>query len=352
MKAYTNSAIALSFVSLSASLLLAQVGNAQNSPPSQAQQQAAAKPLRVVNRIAAIVNGRPITSSEVRARLAPIARELNMLHPSGGTDFIKALVAAKNHIIQELIERELVMFEFVNKGYMIPEASIMEEVNNRILLRFGGDRDKFIQGLRQSGRSFAEFKRNIRKEMSVSAIRSSKYEYGVPPTPDELRDEYNRTKRNYRDITKDCVMFEKIYIPMGAGNANISPEQQLMLAQQIANNLRVGEMKFSDAAKQYSQDVHAENGGKWPKMARLDLAVEFASIVFDAEIGKIIGPLFDSNGFTIVKVNRHIESSPPALSDEKVKLMVESSVSRTKSELRYRAWIKELRKHAVIRVFI
>ena len=42
---------------------------------------AKAEPTRVVNRVAAVVNGRPITSSEVRARLGPYVNELMMLYP-------------------------------------------------------------------------------------------------------------------------------------------------------------------------------------------------------------------------------------------------------------------------------
>lgn len=350
MKAFTYSAFALSLFSLS----IAQ-GQGDNAPNAQAKQnQQAPKPqaLRVVNRIAATVNGRPITSSEVRARLGPIARELSMLHPNGSSEVAKALIVAKKDIIQELIERELVMFEFATLGYHIPETNITAEINNRILMRFGGDRDKFILGLHQSGLSFAEFKSNIRKELSVGAIRSSKYEHGIPPTPDELREEYNRTKSIYRDVTKDRVRYDKIYIPSRTGDPNVSPEQQLQLAQQLAKELRAGEIKFSDAAKQFSLDTYAAEGGRWPAMSRLDLAPEFASIVFDAELGKVIGPLLDASGFTIVKVNRHIESSPPSLEDAKVKVLVDASVRRTKSELRYREWLKEIRKHAVIRIFI
>lgn len=350
MKAFTYSAFALSL--FSSSLALSQGDNAANASAQEDSQEPKAQALRVVNRVAASVNGRPITSSEVRARLSPIARELSMLHPSRGSEFSKALIDAKKHIIQELIERELIMFEFVTLGYHIPETNIVTEINNRILMRYGGDRDKFIQVLRQGGISFSEYKESVRKEMSVSAIRGSKYEYGVIPTPDELRDEYNRTKSIYRDVTKDRVSYDKIYIPSGTGDPNVTPEQQMQHAQQVAKELRIGGITFADAAKQFSRDTYAAEGGKWPLMARFDLAPEFASIVFDAEVGKIIGPLLDASGFTILKVNRHILSAPPSLEDAKVKAMVEASARRTKSEIRYREWLKEIRKHAVIRVFI
>ena len=75
----------------------------------------------VVNRVAATVNGRPITSSEVRARLGPYFRELMMLYPRQGPRFNSELVKAKKAVLSELIDRELVLSEFETKGYMLKD---------------------------------------------------------------------------------------------------------------------------------------------------------------------------------------------------------------------------------------
>ena len=66
-----------------------------------------AQAAQIVNRVAATVNGRPITSNEVRARLDPYLRELIMLYPKQGPRFNAELVKAKKAVINELIEREL-----------------------------------------------------------------------------------------------------------------------------------------------------------------------------------------------------------------------------------------------------
>ena len=94
----------------------------------------------VVNRIAATVNGRPITASEVRMRLAPYFRELSLLYPQQGPRFNSELVKAKKEVLNELIERELVLSDFETKGYIMKDDNIEQEINRRILVGFNGDR--------------------------------------------------------------------------------------------------------------------------------------------------------------------------------------------------------------------
>ncbi len=329
-------------------------------PIAEAQQDGArsssrAKSNRIVNRIAATVNGRPITSSEVRARLAPYMRELMVLYPRQGPRFTAELVKAKKQVLSELIERELVLSEFETKGYAMPDTHVEDEINRRILTQFNGDRDAFLNGLRKSGMSLSEYRESVRKEITVAAMRSSRYERDIPPTPDEIRAEYAASKSDFRDITKDSIRYEKIFIPaVVEEDPTISPEQQFELAREVARRIEKKEISFAEAARTYSRDRYAEQGGAWPFIRRDELAVEFANVVFSLEKGKVMGPLMDQNGagFTIVRVLETRLAPAPPLSRKDVKEQVDDAVRRKKSEKRYREWVNRLRERAVIRTFI
>ncbi len=308
-------------------------------------------PARIANRIAATVNGRPITSSELRARLAPFLRELMILHPRQGTEFSKALLEAKNKVMDELIERELVISEFESQGFLMPEQQIDEEINNRVLNQFGGNRDELLKYLRATGQSFATYRESMRNEMIVGAMRSSRYEYHIPPTPDEITEEYNKTKRDYRDVSKDKVRFSKIFIPMKNldEDVNVSLQGNYEEAVRIRKMIDSGEISFSEAAKNYSADMKASEGGKWPQITRGELAPDFAGIVFNAKEGELIGPLFDPSGFTIVKVESIKDAAAPSLADPEVREKVDAAARRRKSETNYRIWVERLKKDAIIR---
>ena len=310
----------------------------------------AAEGAQVVNRIAATVNGRPITSSEVRARLGPYLRELIMLYPKQGPRFNAELIKAKKAVIEDLIERELVLSEFESRGYMMPETAIDEEINRRILYQFNGQRALLLETLRQSGMTYSDYRDSIRKETTVAAMRSSRYDRGIPPTPDEIQAEYEATKSDYRDITQDSIVYEKIFIPSAIPGEEATPEQLYGLALEVRRQLDSKEISFADAARRYSRDMHAQDGGQWPAIKRQDLAVEFSNIVFSAEPGTIVGPLLDPAGFTIVRVRSKTLAPAPPLS--KVKEMVDDSVRRKQSEKRYREWIERLKAKAVVRTFI
>lgn len=313
----------------------------------------AAPKAAVVNRIAATVNGRPITSSEVRARLAPYFRELMLLYPRQGPRFNSELVAAKKAVLNDLIERELVLSDFSTKGFSIKEDQVEEEINRRILMQYNGNRSEFLDNLRKSGMNYTEYRDSVKKEITVSAMRGMRYERGIPPTPDEINEEYAATSAEYRDIMKDRISYSKIFIPaMDPDDPMMGPEERYKLAVALRADLEKGKISFADAARKYSRDMYAEEGGKWPSLQRNELAVEFANVVFAAQPGQLVGPLLDPAGFTIVKVHSRKLATAPALTEGDVKQKVDDAVRRKKSERRYRQWVDRLRDKAVIRTFI
>ncbi len=343
----------MKYLSRSVALLLAIFCLCPCEADAQGSKSARPKTPRIVNRVAATVNGRPITSSEVRARLAPYVRELSMLYPRQGPRFNAELLKAKKAVLNELIERELVLCEFETAGLMIPEGAVNEEINRRVLTMFNGNRDNLLDNLRKSGMTFSEYRDSVRRELTVMAMRNSRYERGIPPTPDEIRAEYQATKSDYRDMTNDSIRYDKIFIPAeNPDDPNATPEMQFVLAEQVAKAIQSGEISFEDAARQYSKDMHAQDGGKWPYIKRKDLAVEFANIVFSLPHGKLTGPLVDRMGFTIVRVTGKRLAPAPSLNAPGIKERVDDSVRRKNNERRYRAWVERLREKAIIRTYI
>ncbi len=336
-------------------LLLAAMLSCAEARQENADGASQAKASHVVNRIAATVNGRPITSSEVRARLSPYLRELMVLYPQQGPRFTAELVKAKKQVLSELIDRELVLSEFESKGFMMKDDQVDDEISRRILVQFNGDRNAFLDGLRKSGMTYGEYRDSVRKEITVAAMRSSRYERDIPPTPDEIRAEYAASKADFRDITKDSIRYEKIFIPvMDEDDPTATPEQQFELAREVAQMIETGKMSFAEAARTYSRDRHAAQGGQWPFIRRDELAVEFANVVFSLPKGKLMGPLMDQSGagFTIVRVQEQRLAPAPPLSRKEVKDQVDDAVRRKQSEKRYREWVERLRSRAIIRTFI
>jgi len=304
------------------------------------------KEVREINGIAATVNGCVITKKEVAFALAPIMAELRAQFPRRGPEFEKRIKESYDKVLDDFIDRELVMSEFKTQGGKIRGNAVDEEIQRQIRERSNGDAAKFRDDLARSAMTMESFRTMTERQMIVQAMRASKFSDTAPPLPFEIQKEYEETKLKIRDITGDKMTFLKIYIPaVDPKNPISTPESQLDLADNIVKQLKEGS-NFEELAKIHSRDAYAEKGGKQENVSRTDLAPEIAALMMDPPEGTIIGPLMDPRGLTIVKVLQKVYGPVPALSE--VHDQIEQRVARQKSAARYERWIKSLRDKGMI----
>lgn len=322
--------------------------------PSVSAQQAPQAPQPVqpsgpieVNGIAAKVNGKVVTKNEVSFMLAPRYAQLATQYPRRGPQFEAEFKEAKASIIQELIDREIIMDEFKQLGASIKPNIIDEEIKRQMRDLYNGDETKFREELKRSRLTMPGYREMTREKMIVQAMRSQQFADAPPPLPGEVQKEYNEVKSTLRDVSKDVISFQKIFIAASdPTNPIATPESQLSLAESIAKQLADGG-DFTELAKTHSKDAFAEQGGVQENVPRTDLSAEFAAIIFDAPVGKIVGPLLDPQGFTIVKPTK-IDLGPPPPLDENLRKMIEERVQRKKTSAQYERWIEGKRKRAMI----
>jgi len=302
-----------------------------------------------VNGIAAKVNGRVITKNQVSFMLAPVYAQLATQFPRRGPQFESKFKESRDNIIQELIDRQIILDEFKQMGAVIKPNVIDDEIKRQMRELYNGDETKFREELKRSRLTMEGYREMTREKMVVQAMRQQKFADAPPPLPNEVQKEYNEIKSTLRDTSKDVITFQKIFIPASdPGNPLATPDTQLALAEDIARQLAAGK-DFAELAKSYSKDAFAEDGGLQKDVPRIDLSPEFAAIVFDTPVGKIIGPLLDLQGFTIVKpIKIDLGPAPPLNGD--VRKMIEQQVSKKKTSVEYERWMEGLRKRAMIKI--
>lgn len=301
-----------------------------------------------VNAIAAKVNGRVITVNQVNFLLAPTFAQLVTQYPRRGPQFDAEFKEARDNIMQELIDREIILDEFKQMGASIRPHIVDEEVKRQIRELFGGDETKFREELKRSRLTMEGFRQMTQEKMVVQSMRAQQFTDAPPPLPSEVRDEFQSIRNELRDKSLDKIDFQKIFIPgTDPQNPATTPESQLDLAEQIAKQIREG-ADFAELARTHSRDAYATEGGVQLEVARLDLSPEFAAIIIDAPIGKVIGPLLDPAGYTIVQP---LKLHPgPVPSFESVREQVEERVRRKKTSAQYDRWIESRRKRAMIEI--
>lgn len=303
-----------------------------------------------INGIAAIVNGRVITKNKVGFMLAPIFAQLAAQYPRRGAEFERQVLEARSKILQELIDREIIISEFKElekKGANLPDHVVDKEIDRQILANYGGDEQKFQEELKRARMTRDGYRKMTREQLIVQAMRAEHFSDAPPPLPGEIAKEYSEMKDKLRDTTQDKISFQKIFLPrQDAQNPLATPETQLALAEQLVADIKAG-ADFAELAKKHSRDAFAEQGGLQENLPRTDLATEFASILFAGKKGEILGPLEDPAGFTVVKIAEIFPGPAPAL--DEVREMVEERVRTKKSSVDYEKWMESKRRSAVIK---
>jgi len=335
-----NSRFALPLAILSTAIFSPGI-SAQLAPP-----QRPSGPVEV-NGIAGKVNGRVITNNQVSFMLAPVFGQLAAQYPRRGPQFEAKFNEAKSNIIQELVDRQIILDEFKQLGAYIKPNLIDDEVKRQIRELYNGDEVKFREELKRSRLTMEGYRSMTKEKMVVQSMRAQQFADAPPPLPNEVQKEYGEIKGTLRDVSKDVISFQKIFIPASdPQNPLVTPDTQLTLAEDLAKQLAEGK-DFAELAKIHSKDAFADDGGIQNDVPRPDLSPEFAAILFDSPIGKVVGPMMDPQGFTLVKPLKIVLGPSPPL-DAKVREMVEERVRKKKTSQQYDRWIESKRKRAMI----
>ena len=298
---------------------------------------------REVNATAAIVNGGVVTESEIRLLLG--GAEAMLRSEYQGETLKKKLAEAREKVLQDLIDREVLLTEFNRMGGQIKEQVVDDEINRVIRLEYKGDEKKFNAYLARMGVTNRKFRELTRKRLIVSVMRSQVTRNVGPSTPEEVRAEYNKMVAKMRDQT-GRVKMSKIFIPRVSETG--TPAQQQELAKEIRTKLTQG-ADFASLARQYSRDAMASSGGSWDVMDRKFLKKEIGDAAFATPVGGLSPVVEDETGFHIIKVEAKEGGKVPSFEElrDQATRMVEVS---KRAEL-YEKYISELRKKAVIRKF-
>ena len=77
----------------------------------------------------------------------------------------------------------------------------------------------------------------------------------------------------------------------------------------IMSEIKMGNKSFEDAALEYSTCPSKENGGDLGEFGRGQMVKEFEEAAFNAEIGKVVGPVATQFGYHLILVENKNEAS-------------------------------------------
>lgn len=308
------------------------------SQPARAQ----AEEPRIIDGIAAIVNGEVITYSQVRQLIGPRERMLRQQYT--GEDYRKKLEEAEKEALQDLIDRELIVQSFKKEKYALPEYFVEQRMNDIIRENFGGDRNTFMKMLEAQNFSLSEFKKNEFEKIIVSAMRGKNVNPNMVASPTRIAEYYKKHREEFS--SKAEVKLRMIMIPSRSAEGNAA--SQKALAEEILGKLKGG-ADFAGMAQIYSEDSTRDLGGDWGWIERQTLAGPLEEVAFNLPVGKVSKMIELGGNYYIIKVDEKRGGVTKPLAQ--VRDEVEKKLRQEDAQRMQENWLAGLRQKATIRTF-
>lgn len=297
---------------------------------------------RIIDGIAAVVNGDIITFSQVRLLAAPKERLLRTQFR--GEELQKKIEEARHGALKDLIDRQLIVQSFRKEKFEIPEHFVDEHINDIIREDFGGDRNTFIKTLQAQNYSLSEFKKNEMEKIIVSAMRSKNVKKMTTISPTKVMEYYKEHKAEF--TSKEQVKVRLIMIPTHAAEGNQAAQKAI--AEEILGKLADG-APFDRMAQMYSEDASRDNGGDWGWIERKTLAPELEKVAFNLPPGRVSHVIELGTNFYILKVEEKKGGDAPSFA--KLRPEIEKKLIQEEELRQQELWLAGLREKAYIRTF-
>ena len=272
------------------------------------------------NSVAIRVNDAVITQKEFKDDYTRIKNAQFKNAPSEiKKDSSYPALVIKDRLVNDLIVRKLLNKEFEKRNITVTEDEITSK-KNIIILQIGSE-EKFKNILKENNITDERLHRDLSDEVRMDKLVES-LNLGKVSEKD-VEKYYNANKKNFeapervhcyhilidtnKDSIKRKIVDEDKEAKLSSADIDSRAEKQAKeneaLVQKVLKEAKLNPKKFSQLAKQYSQDTaSAEKGGDLGFTPRGQFVPEFEKVAFSTKVGTISEPVKTQYGTHIIYV--------------------------------------------------
>jgi peptidyl-prolyl cis-trans isomerase SurA len=296
----------------------------------------------LVNGIKAVVHTSVITRAEVESDVLLLANEYQRLYVGQPAVFNQKIEAAFKESLDQSIERQLILRDFISSGYNLPESVIDEVVQREIKGSFG-DRATLTKTLQARGITYEKWRQQARERFLVNQLRLKNIYQETVISPYKIENYYNEHKTTYQ--VEDQVKLRMITLNKGDEDET---EAARGLAQEILVKLKAG-AAFSEMATIYSQGAQRSQGGDWGWAERKTLRSELADVAFKLKPGELSEVVETPQALFIMLVeDQRLSHSRPIA---EVREEIEQALLKLERDRLQKKYVEKLRKKTFVRQF-
>jgi len=294
----------------------------------------------LLDRIVAVVNDDVITQSELDRQLAPIYQSYKQQYK--GNKFFTEMGKARRKVLNQMIEDRLVLQEAKAREVRVTQQEIDRKVDE-FKRRFQTDAD-FERFLDRQGITMTKLRGKYRDILAIQKIQQYAVKSRVVVSPLEA-------KRYYEEHSDEFSSPESYSIRSITLRKKDSDEKNTDVKEKTAtvrSQILNEEISFIEAAKKYSEDTHAVEGGDMGQMSRGEFIPHLEEAIFSLEPGKITKVLESDIGYHIFLLEGIQEAQVQDF--ETSKEAIEGYLYQQKNAENFKEWVERLRKDAYISI--
>jgi peptidyl-prolyl cis-trans isomerase SurA len=299
---------------------------------------------RVVDRVAAVVNGDPVTLSELVERAGADYQRAE--EQRAGEARERALARALKAAFDQIVAERLFAAEAKTLQVEATESQVDAAVED-IKRRNKFTDQQLEMALQEQGLSKSGFRDAVKRDLEAFQILNLKVKSRVKVSDEDLRNYYQTHAREFAAEEQVRIRHLFLAFPSGAGaseEAKVKAEGEKILAR-----LAAGE-DFAEVARQRSDGPGKAEGGDLGFVKKGALKAELDRAAFALAAGQVSGLVRTPSGYHILKAeDRRTGGAKPF---DEVKEAIRDRLTSEQLETYRAQYVAELRKDAVIDVRI
>ena len=254
----------------------------------------------------------------------------------------QAVLDRKDKLIDQLINNAVSKQEAEALEIDVPAEEIDAAVES-VLAQNRMTKEQFEQELSKNGMDFETYRNEVLKEQLLLLKLKKRIIVTMDVDERALREIYEKEFSSEPEL-----YFTASHIIMQANDSNDAEIKDAVTA--IYKEVTEGKMTFAEAAKSYSQDGSAANGGALGTFSARDMVPEFSERLAVMKEGEVSEPFRTRYGWHIVKLDKVEKHDPPTYNESYE--MLRNIYYQRNVEKMFQTWLKKKRSESKIDILL
>lgn len=299
----------------------------------------------LLDSIMAVVNHHSITKSEVDRELKPTFEKIHATYQ--GPAYLQLVASLEYNVMMKKINERLELEEADRLGLSVTDDEVDHAIDDIMQKNNIQERWQLKNALASQGLTFHQYRKKLKKQLTVMKLVNQEVRSTVVISPDEVRDYFLKHRDDYR--LPSHVSLADIFLALPDNPTPAQVDQVRKKGEHILRQISRGD-DFEMLAGSESQGPNAESGGVLGNLTKDQLLPELIGPAFSVPVGKTSGLIQTGRGIYIIKVLSR-EAQPYQKFDD-IKQTILNTLTKKTTEKRLRLWLEKLRAHSYVAIYV